>query len=137
MGECMEWLAAWGTGCYYFFNRTMIDSTHNYVVPVAGGGWRVEGTRVTLTSVVHAYWNGQSAEEIVCDFPALNLEQVHGALAFYLRHRNEVDAFLASQDAQWEQLQRESSASNASLVKRLRKIRSDADRPRRTRGSSS
>src|SRR6266511_3290705 len=55
----------------------------------------VEGTRVSLDSVVYAFWNGQTPESIVQSFPTLTLEQVYGAVAFYLAHRDEVDRYLA------------------------------------------
>lgn len=91
-----------------------------YVVRTATDGWRVAGTRVSLDSVVHAYWDGKLPEAIAADFPALSLEQVHGAIAFYLRHRAVVDRHLAEQDARWDQLRQESVARHGPLVQRVR-----------------
>jgi uncharacterized protein (DUF433 family) len=54
----------------------------------------VAGTRVSLDSVVYAFLEGQSAEAIAQAFPALTLEQVYGAITYYLAHRNEVDRYL-------------------------------------------
>ena len=54
----------------------------------------VSGTRVSLDSVVHAFVSGSSAETIAQAFPMLNLEQVYGAITFYLAHREEVDRYL-------------------------------------------
>jgi hypothetical protein len=75
---------------------------------------------VSLDSVVHAYWQGRLPEAIVADFPSLTLEQVHGAIAFYLGHRAEIDAYLSEQDARWEQFQQESAAKHAPLLRRVR-----------------
>jgi uncharacterized protein (DUF433 family) len=73
--------------------------------------YRVAGTRVSLDSIVYAYWNGQTAESIAQSFPSLSLEQVHGALAYYLAHRSEVDAYLQSAQVEFDQL-REASRNH-------------------------
>ncbi|UKO96805.1 DUF433 domain-containing protein [Nostoc sp. UHCC 0870] len=39
----------------------------------------VEGTRISLDSVVYAFRGGLSPESIVQSFPLLTLEQVYGA----------------------------------------------------------
>jgi uncharacterized protein (DUF433 family) len=83
-----------------------------YVVRSEGDGWRLAGTRVSLDSVVHAYRDGLDPEVIVEEFPSLSLEQVHGALAFYLRHKEEIDRHLAAQEQRWEELRRESEAAH-------------------------
>ncbi|MGO9262377.1 MAG: DUF433 domain-containing protein [Bryobacteraceae bacterium] len=59
------------------------------------GGYRVGDTRVSLDSLVYLFSEGMSAESMAECYPALTLEQVHGALAFYLAHRKEIDAYLA------------------------------------------
>ena len=48
------------------------------------GGLYIEGTRVSLDSVVHAFRRGESPEGIAECFPVLELEQIFGALTFYL-----------------------------------------------------
>ncbi len=65
----------------------------SYVDQHDGGYW-VAGTRVSLDSVVYAFLQGDSPESIAQSFPVLTLEQVYGAVAFYLGHRSEVDAYL-------------------------------------------
>jgi uncharacterized protein (DUF433 family) len=60
----------------------------------ADGVARVGGTRVTLDTVVEAFHDGDSAEEIVEQYPSLALGDIYAALAYYLRHRPEVDAYL-------------------------------------------
>jgi uncharacterized protein (DUF433 family) len=56
------------------------------------GGYYVTGTRVSLDSIVYAFRGGESPETIQQNFPSLTLEQVYGAIAFYLGHQTEVDA---------------------------------------------
>lgn len=56
------------------------------------GGYYVAGTRMSLDSVVYSFKSGDSPETIRQNFPSLTLEQVYGAIAFYLAHQEEVDA---------------------------------------------
>lgn len=98
----------------------MAESTPSYVVQTDEGSWRVNGTRVSLDSIVHAYWDGRLPEVIAADFPSVSLEQVHGAIAYYLRNRAEIDAYLAAQDARWKQFQQESADRHGPLLKRIR-----------------
>ena len=101
----------------------MIEPAINYAFLTPEGGWRVTGSRVSLDSVVHAYWEGFSPEAIVDAFPTLNAEQVYGAIAFYLRNRAEIDSYLELQKVRWEELRQESERNNAALLQRLRAFR--------------
>jgi uncharacterized protein (DUF433 family) len=103
-----------------------MSESFSYATKTAAGGWRVTGTRVSLDSVVHAYWNGSSPEQIAQDFPSLSLEQVYGAIAFYLHNKAEIDAYLVEQNARWEQLRKESEEKNGPLRQRLRAARQAA-----------
>ena len=57
-------------------------------------GRYVTGTRVSLDSIVYGFLSGQSAESLAQAFPVLTLEQVYGAIAFYLGNRDELDRCL-------------------------------------------
>ncbi len=81
------------------------------------------GTRVSLDSVVYAFWRGESPEGIVDSFPALTLEQVYGAIAYYLGHREEIDAYLAQGDVEFEKLRQRAREANPLLYKRLEEAR--------------
>jgi uncharacterized protein (DUF433 family) len=67
---------------------------HTPYVEQHEGAYRVAGSRVSLDSLVYAFWDGKSPEAITQSFQTLTLEQVYGAIAFYLRHRAEIDAYL-------------------------------------------
>lgn len=56
------------------------------------------GSRVPLASIVREFQDGQSAEAIRSAFPTLTLEQVFGAITFYLGHRAEVDEDIATRE---------------------------------------
>ena len=58
------------------------------------GVYVVARTRVSLDSIVYAFLEGQSAEAIAQAFPVLSLEQVYGAITYYLAHREDVDDYL-------------------------------------------
>lgn len=83
------------------------------------GTLRIAGTRVSLASVVQAYWNGDSPEEIVQSFPSLSLERVHGALAHYLAHRAAVDAELTTLEQLWTESRTAAHARNRDLRAKL------------------
>ena len=55
---------------------------------------RVGGTRVTLDTIVAAFADGATAEEIVQQYPSVALADVYAVLGYYLRHRPEVEAYL-------------------------------------------
>ena len=56
--------------------------------------YTISGTRVSLDSIVYGFLFGQSAESIAQSFPVLTLEQVYGAIAYYLAHRDDLDQYL-------------------------------------------
>jgi uncharacterized protein (DUF433 family) len=61
---------------------------------------RVGGTRVTLDTLVGTYEQGRSAEQIAESFPTLDLADIHAVLSFYLRNREDVEAYLREQERQ-------------------------------------
>ncbi len=69
--------------------------------------FRVADTRVSLDSVVYAWRRGESPEGIVDSFPALTLEQVYGALAFYLANQEEIDEYLHQGEIEFEELRQQ------------------------------
>jgi uncharacterized protein (DUF433 family) len=75
-----------------------------YVEKHDAGYW-VAGTRVSLDSIVLAFLDGLSPETIVAEcFPVLTLEQVYGAITYYLAHRVEIDHYLQRADAEFDAL---------------------------------
>lgn len=59
-----------------------------------GESLRVGATRVSLDSVVYSFLEGATAEEIVEQYPALELSEVYCVLGYYLMHREELDQYL-------------------------------------------
>ena len=90
------------------------------------GVYRIGGTRVSLDSVVYAYRRGASPESIQRSFPSLSLEQVHGALAFYLSHKAKIDKYLTEGEEEFEKLQRGSREAHPDWYDKLRRVREKA-----------
>ena len=66
---------------------------------------RVGSTRVTLDTVIGAFKDGASAEEIVQQFDVLELGDVYKVIGYYLHHRAEVEEYLRQQGAAADELQ--------------------------------
>lgn len=88
-----------------------------------GGGFFIAGTRVSLDSIVYAFLRGESPEGIVESFPALNLEQVFGALAFYLANRESVDQHLREGEREFEAMREQARQKNPALYAKLAQSR--------------
>jgi len=91
-----------------------------YVRTDAGGAMRVGMSDVPIDSVVAAFDQGHSPEMIRAQYPSLALEEVYGAIAYYLANRKDVDAYLKRQDALWAKWRARTDASPAPVVQRLR-----------------
>ena len=74
------------------------------------GVLRVGGTRIPIDTVVCAFNTGSTPEEIVLHYDSLLLEDVYFAIGYYLRHRAEVDAYLAERERQADAYQAEAEA---------------------------
>ena len=87
-------------------------------------GYWVAGTRVSLDSVVIAFLDGLSPETIVAEcFPALTLEQVFGAIAYYLANRVEIDTYLQSSKAEFEALRQTMREADPQFYQKLAEAR--------------
>ncbi len=71
----------------------------DYVEQRDGGYW-ISGTRISLDSIVYAFKRGAAPETIRRSFPLLTLEEVYGAITFYLGHETEINEYLQSSEAE-------------------------------------
>jgi len=74
------------------------------------GVLRVAGTRVSLDSIVFAFGQGATPEEIAQDFPTVDLAAVYSIIGYYLQNRAEVEEYLAQRKARHEELKTELEA---------------------------
>ena len=96
---------------------------HQAYVSQHDGGYWVAGTRVSLDSIVYAFLNGQTAESIAQSFPVLDLEQVYGAITFYLAHRTEIDEYLRDGRAEFERLRAAAHKADPAFYRKLASAR--------------
>lgn len=67
---------------------------------VLGGKARIEGHRIGVHHIVELVIHGDHAVENVAAvvYPNLSIQDVHAALGYYYRHRQEIDSLLDSQE---------------------------------------
>jgi uncharacterized protein (DUF433 family) len=68
-------------------------------VETRDGDYFIAGKRISLDSVVYAFRRGESPESIIQSFPLLTLEEVYGAITFYLANEEAIDAYLVADEA--------------------------------------
>jgi uncharacterized protein (DUF433 family) len=98
------------------YNHNVMDQSY---IEQRNGGYYIRDTRVSLDSVVYRWLEGLSAETIAECFPVLTLEQVYGAIAYYLGHRVEIDAYLKAADDEYEAFRERVRANYPRLSQRL------------------
>jgi uncharacterized protein (DUF433 family) len=87
------------------------------------GGLYLEGTRVSLDSIVIRFQEGASPERIGESFPTLKLSQVYGAIAYYLENQQMINAYIAEGQRELERTVPPLSQSNPELFARLQAAR--------------
>ena len=84
---------------------------------------RVGGTRVRLDTVVYAFNQGATAEEILQQYPSLALSDIYATISYYLQHRSSVDTYLQERQREHDRVRQLNEARNdpAGLRERLLK----------------
>ena len=85
----------------------------------------VASTRISLDSIVQAFRRGESPETICQSFELLRLEEVYGAIAYYLANQADVDAYLVRQNEKWAEGRRNAEPLPANLRERLMRTRDE------------
>ena len=55
---------------------------------------RVGGTRVTLDTIIYAFLDGATAEEIAQQYPSISLPDIYSVIGYYLKQRMKIDKYL-------------------------------------------
>lgn len=71
------------------------------------GVLRVTGTRVSLDSVIYAFNEGATPEEIVQQYPTVDLKDVYAVVSYYLQNQAEVESYLDQRRADRQELRKE------------------------------
>ena len=99
-----------------------MNSTRLYVRENSDSSLHVGASDISLASVVIAFQQGHSPETIQQSYPSLTLEEVYGAITYYLANEAEVARYLDRQNDLWQQIERESSKAANPVVARLRNL---------------
>jgi uncharacterized protein (DUF433 family) len=70
------------------------------------GSLYLMGSRVPLAHIVHEFQDGEAPEAIRSHYPTLTLEQVYGAIAFYLGNKEEAENDLAERKREEDEFSR-------------------------------
>ncbi len=87
----------------------MVTTTITEVVPIKmnkDGVILVSKTRVTLDTIIAAFNEGLTAEEISYQYPSVPLADIYSVIGYYLRKRKEVDAYLKRREKQAQEIRR-------------------------------
>ena len=71
------------------------------------GSIRIGSSRIPLDSIVHAFADGATAEQIQDDFPSLSLREIYGAISYYLEHQEDVEQYLRQRGQEAVKVRRE------------------------------
>lgn len=99
-----------------------MSEAKQYVRQDEHGVLRVSASRVMLDSVLAGFHQGHSPETIRQQYPALSLEDVYGAITYYLANRDEVEVYLRHQAAVWATWRAKSQEHSSPVVERLRAL---------------
>jgi uncharacterized protein (DUF433 family) len=80
-----------------------------------GGAVRVGRSRIRLDLVVEQYENGMTPEDMVRAYDTLLLADVHAVVAYYLRHQDEVRAYLTRRGEEADALRTKIEADHPRL----------------------
>ena len=79
------------------------------------GTVRVGDSRVLLELVIHAFQDGATAEAIVQRYSTLTLPDAYAVIAYYLRHRGEIDDYLVGRERQAQEVRERIERSQGDL----------------------
>ncbi|WP_346292953.1 DUF433 domain-containing protein [Sphaerothrix gracilis] len=102
-------------------------STKPYVKFENEGYW-ITDTRISLDSIVYAFRQGLSPENIAQSYPLLDLEKVYGAITFYLANRADIDAYLLAEESLFNNMPQPVKVDAPALYEKLTSAR-DSSQP--------
>jgi uncharacterized protein (DUF433 family) len=70
------------------------------------GSFYLIGSRVPLAHIVRQFQNGEPPEAIRLHYPTLNLEQVYGAITFYLGNKEAVENDIVEREREEDEFEK-------------------------------
>lgn len=95
-------------------------------MPTETGVLCVGESRVSLDTVISDYKEGSTPERIIADYPTLELSDVYAVIAYYLKHTEEVEAYLRRRNEETTRLRHEIESEHPPNQERLRQIKNMA-----------
>ena len=102
---------------------------------LAANDIRLKGHRIGVESILYEYIHrAQTPEEIGSRFPTLRLEQIYATILYYLRHKEQMDAYLTAWMEHEDRMVAEQESNPTPVMLRLRKIKAEREATKREPG---
>jgi uncharacterized protein (DUF433 family) len=88
----------------------------------SSGALRVGQSRVLLELVVHAFQDGATPEAIVQRYPTTTLAEIYAVIAYYLQHREDIEAYLTHREDRAEEVRRQVESRQGDLGELRRRL---------------
>ena len=88
----------------------------------ASGALRVGSSRVLGELVIRAFQDGATPETIAQHYPTATLADIYAVIAYYLRHRQEVEAYLAEREQRAQEVRQRIERHQGDLADLRRRI---------------
>jgi uncharacterized protein (DUF433 family) len=86
------------------------------------GVLRVGNSRVLLELVIHAFEDGATPETIVQQYPTTTLADIYSVIAYYLRHRHEIETYLADRERRAEEIRERIESQQGDLAEMRQRL---------------
>jgi uncharacterized protein (DUF433 family) len=78
--------------------------------------FRIGNSRVLLDLMIRAFQDGATPEAIAQRYPAATLADIYSVIAYYLRHREEIEVYLEDREQQAEKVRKRIESQQNDLV---------------------
>ena len=96
----------------------VVSTSEIKLTKTEAGVLRIGNSRVSLDTVIIAFGQGATPEQIVEDYDSLELGEVYAVISYYLQNREEVEGYLAKRKVERERLRRQiESRSNPNGIR--------------------
>jgi uncharacterized protein (DUF433 family) len=97
-----------------------------YVTTESDGAMYVGDARVPMEAIVIQFDNGETPENIRRSYVNLTLEEIYGAITYYLANKEEVLEYMKRQKALWDYWKKKLDEDPPPVVLRLRALKAAA-----------
>jgi len=85
----------------------VVSTSEIKLTKTESGVLRVGNSRISLDTVIIAFGQGATPEQIVEDYDSLELTEVYAVISYYLQNREEVENYLANRKVERDDLRRQ------------------------------